>query len=409
MKRTTLTFIVCLAAITGVKAQTKYLGGDISMLPVYEQNNVSYKDKDGVKQTDVIQFFGNNGWNAERVRLFVDPYSGVTHDATGCYQTLYYVKELGKRIKEHGQAFMLDFHYSDTWTDPGKHSLPKSWEGLSVEQLKTKIYDYTKDCLAQLKAYGATPDFIQTGNEITTGMMWPTGGIFGHGDNSWPNFTAYLEQAILACNEECPKAKIVIHIELHNYNSAKAFFNTLRNTYPNVKFDIIGLSYYPEHHGTVISFGNLLNDIETANPGKDIMIVETGHGSKWHIPGGGDTNYALTEAGQKQFTQELVTLLNKHPRVTGLFWWYPEDNGNNVKYNGEKIDWWNASLYNHSTGKPLAAFYELTNFRPDFVAGISEITETQGLKNGKTYNLAGQRVGDDYKGIVIKNGKKIVK
>ena len=63
--------MMCAVAVFGAKAQTKYLGGDISMLPVYEQNNVAYKDKSGVKQSDVLQFFGNNGWNAERVRLFV--------------------------------------------------------------------------------------------------------------------------------------------------------------------------------------------------------------------------------------------------------------------------------------------------------------------------------------------------
>lgn len=408
MKRITLTLMICAVAVFGAKAQTKYLGGDISMLPVYEQNNVAYKDKSGTKQSDVLQFFGDNGWNAERVRLFVDPYSGVTHDATGCYQTLEFVAELGKRIKEHGQAFMLDFHYSDTWTDPGKHGLPKSWEGLTVEQLKVKIYEYTKECLNVLNKAGATPDFIQPGNEITTGMLWPTGGINGHGSNSWPNFAGYLGEAVKACKEMCPQAKIVIHTELHNYNMVKTFYQTLKATYPNITYDIIGLSYYPEYHGTVVEFETLLNSLEQNNPTKDIMIVETGHAIEWHIPNGADTGYGLTEEGQKKFTTELITMLNRHEKVTGLFWWYPEDNGNNVKYNGEKISWWNANLFNHSTGKPYAAFYELVNFRPD-VDGIDEVRGARSKEQGTAYNLAGQRVGNDYKGIVIKNGKKVIK
>ena len=400
--------MMCAVAVFGAKAQTKYLGGDISMLPVYEQNNVAYKDKSGVKQSDVLQFFGNNGWNAERVRLFVDPYSGVTHDATGCYQTLDYVAELGKRIKDHGQAFMLDFHYSDTWTDPGKHGLPKSWEGLTIDELKVKIYEYTKECLTALKEAGATPDFIQPGNEITTGMLWPTGGINGHGSNSWPNFAGYLKEAIKACKEVCPEAKIVIHTELHNYNMVKSFYSMLLTSYNSIPYDIIGLSYYPEYHGTVIELESLLNYLEQNFSSKEIMIVETGHGIKWHIPNGADTGYGLDEEGQKNFTAALITMLNRHEKVTGLFWWYPEDNGNNVKYNGESISWWNANLFNHSTGKPYAAFYEMINFRPE-AAGINEGRRTKDEGRSATYNLAGQRVGDDYKGIIIKNGKKIVK
>lgn len=380
------------------------------MLPVYEQNNVKYKDKDGTVQTDVLQFFGNYGWNAERVRLFVDPFSGVTHDATGCYQNLAYVKELGKRIKDHGQKFMLDFHYSDTWTDPGKHFLPKSWEGLTIDQLKEKIYQYTYECLQELKEYGATPDFIQPGNEITTGMLWPTGGINGHGANSWPNFVGYLGEAIKACKDACPEAKIVIHAELHNAGMAVNFFNMFKTTYPNIQYDIMGLSYYPEYHGTVGELEtNVIKKLEAINPDKDIMIVETGHAYKWHIGDGKDTEYALSEEGQRQFTADLITMLNKHAKVTGLFWWYPEDNGNNVKYKGETIGWWNAAVFNHSTGKAYAAFYELMNFRPEFVTGIENV-EVQGAKNdGRIYNLQGQRVNNDYRGIRIVNGKKILK
>jgi arabinogalactan endo-1,4-beta-galactosidase len=380
------------------------------MLPVYEQNNVAYKDQNGVTQSDVLQFFGNNGWNAERVRLFVDPYSGVTHDATGVYQTLDYVKALGKRIKEHGQSFMLDFHYSDTWTDPGKHALPKSWEGLTAEQLKTKIYDYTKDCLQQLVAAGATPDYIQPGNEITTGMLWPTGGINGHGDNSWDNFAAYLEQAIKACKEICPNAKIVLHTEMHNTSLVTSFYRTIKNNYPNISYDVIGLSYYPEYHGTVSTLEGVIRTLEAVYSDKEIMIVETGHGIQWHIPSGNDSGYELTEAGQKQFATDLITMLNKHPKVTGLYWWYPEDNGNGVKYNDEWISWWNAALFNHDTGKPYAAFYELIKFRGVDPTGIQTITTQHPTPNTQHwYTLSGQRISKPtQQGIYIHNGNKVV-
>lgn len=40
--------------------------------------------------------------------------------------------------------------------------------------------------------------------------------------------------------------------------------------------------------------------------------------------------------------------------------------------------------------------------------GIKDLLEESDTKNGQTYNMAGQRVGKSYKGIVIKNGKKYI-
>ena len=94
----------------------KYVGGDISMLPKYEEAGVAYKDQAGNTVTDVLAFFKQEGLNAMRVRLFVDP--SKDNDKAVC-QDLEYVKTLGKRIKNAGLKLILDFHYSDTWADPG--------------------------------------------------------------------------------------------------------------------------------------------------------------------------------------------------------------------------------------------------------------------------------------------------
>ena len=111
--RTTILSIFLAAAITA--AGQKYVGGDISMLTKYEEAGVVYKDKDG-NAVQPLSFFKEQGLNAMRVRLFVDP--SLDNDKAVC-QDLDYVKALGKRIKDQGMAFMLDFHYSDTWADPG--------------------------------------------------------------------------------------------------------------------------------------------------------------------------------------------------------------------------------------------------------------------------------------------------
>ncbi|MGN1218466.1 MAG: glycosyl hydrolase 53 family protein, partial [Phocaeicola sp.] len=168
--------IIALLAVMALSGPTKsnaqkYVGGDISTLPTNEQKSPTYKVAAGNNVDDPIQLFKSEQMNAMRVRLFVNPTDYPNNDPYAC-QDLEYAKSLGKRIKDAGFKLMLDFHYSDTWADPAKQWTPKAWENLNDEQLNQKIYDYTKDALQQMKDAGAEPDFIQTGNEISYGMLW---------------------------------------------------------------------------------------------------------------------------------------------------------------------------------------------------------------------------------------------
>ncbi len=113
---------VCICA----QAQTRYVGGDISMLPKYEEHNSPYKNVNGQKISNLITWLTEEcGWNTFRVRIFVNP---GTSDPSVC-QDLAYVTALGKRIKEAGAYFMLDFHYSDTWVDATHIQAPAAWKG----------------------------------------------------------------------------------------------------------------------------------------------------------------------------------------------------------------------------------------------------------------------------------------
>ena len=403
--KTTILSILLATAMTA--AGQKYVGGDISMLTKYEEAGVVYKGKNG-NAVQPLAFFKQEGLNAMRVRLFVDP----SRDSDkGVCQDLSYVKALGKRIKDQGMAFMLDFHYSDTWADPAKQWTPYAWKDLSDEQLCDKIYEYTKDCLSQLKAAGATPDFIQTGNEISYGMLW---GVEGTNDNrcytnssdaNWNRFMNLLKKAGQACREECPNAKIIIHSERTPKPSVLTdFFDRMKNA--EIDYDIIGLSYYPEHHGNLATLETALTSLENKNYGKDIMIVETGYSYAWSIGGEYDytATYPYTEEGQRQFTADLIAKLNGHSSVKGLFWWWPEDNGKKNVTNS----WWNAALYNHDTGKPYAAFYELKNFN-DGSTGIQGVRSAD-KKDNAWYTLDGRKLNGtpQAKGIYIHNNQKIM-
>ena len=354
-------------------AETKYVGGDISMLTKYEEQQAQYLDKDGKATGDLLTFLRQQGWNTMRVRLFVDPSKDT--DKAVC-QDLDYVKALCRRIKQAGLLLMLDFHYSDTWADPGSQWTPDAWKTLSNDQLYAQIYDYTRDCLQQLVAAGATPDLIQTGNEISYGMMWGTKAATQNTQTNrcytnspaanWTRFTTLLKQAGKACREVCPQARIIVHSErAPKPDVLTDFFDRMKQA--QVDYDVIGLSYYPYFHGQPAVLDAALKRLEAKNYGKPIQIVETGFPSQYEVPGTSIDYYkqgqfAYSAEAQRQFTADLIDLLQKHPLVEGISWWYAEANAKGCTGDLSR-GWYNAGLFDNNTGRALPALYELQNFR----------------------------------------------
>ena len=371
----------------GVEPEVQFVvGGDISMLTKYEAHqqmalrynitNAHYYDINGQVIPDVIPWLKQQGWNAARVRLFVNPENASTADkGQGVIQNLDTVKVLGRRIKAAGMKFMLDFHYSDSWADPVKQYTPAAWADLDDDALTQRIYEYTRDCLIELKAAGATPDYIQTGNEISYGMLWgpvgtPTSQLkkcYSGDEANWGRFTNLLKAAGRACREQCPRAKIILHTErVAKVSIMLNFYNQMRDK--QVDYDIIGLSYYPYYHGALSVLANALNNLTNYYQDKDIMIVETGYSYHYKV---GDMDFSstwpLTYEGQRQFTADLVGRLKPYVKVKGLFWWFPEANeyglGGSMWSTLHVNDaWYNAGLWDHETGKATPALYELKNF-----------------------------------------------
>ena len=406
-----------LAALTAVHAQ-RFVGGDISLLPSYEENGTKYLDKDGRTISDVIAFSAQNGLNAMRVRLFVDPANASSVDkGQGVRQDLDYVKALGKRIKDAGMAFLLDFHYSDSWADPSKQWTPKAWLGLSDGELAQKVYDYTKDCLQQLVAAGAAPDFIQTGNEISYGMLWGAQGTkanrcYNGNAANWPRFTTLLKQAGKACREVCPDAKIILHTErIANTGALTNFYQQMLSA--NVDYDIIGTSYYSYYHGNLNTLNASLTQLENQFPDKQIMIVEAGYFYNWQptisAPGVDlSSTYPISEAGQQAFAKALIQTLQKHSHVTGLFWWWMEANeyGHTGSAQVTK-DWYNASLWNDQTGKVTPAFYELSAFLGDEAHVATPVAHES--SSAQWFTPDGKRVSaPNRRGLYIQNHRKFI-
>ena len=398
-------------------AQTKYVGGDISLLPSYVSHGAQYYSLNGEAITSPLTYFGNQGMNAMRVRLFVNPGNASTGDkGQGVVQDLEYVKNLGKQIKDAGMAFMLDFHYSDSWADPAKQWTPAEWANLTDEQLFDKIHDYTKEVLQAMKAAGATPDFIQTGNEISYGMLWGKEGTsspkkcYTNDDKNWPRFTTLLKKAIQACREECPSAQVIIHTERVSQPSIlKAFYQKLKDY--NVDYDIIGLSYYPYYHGTLNTLNTALSQMENTFADKKIMLVEVGYYHDWQpndVSYNLSSTYPINGEGQKAFTDALITLLNKHASVNGLFWWWMEANEYGLNWATQRVtdSWYNAGLFDNQNGKALPALYILKDFLNN--TRVTHITSPSSAKRIFTIDGKPLTNGDANrrKGIYIVDGKK---
>ena len=426
--RVAVVVISCLLSLTShlsIHAQ-RYVGGDISVLLKYEQQNATYLDKDGAAIADVLNFLKQQGWNTMRVRLFVDPSNDK--DKNVC-QDLEYVKTLGKRIKDAGLLFMLDFHYSDTWADPGKQIIPDSWKIWSWTPDET-VYNYTKETLEALVAAGAVPDLIQTGNEISFGMLWgfnldgkyedweqwgghleATADWKDYTDKHWDNFSKMLKAAGKACREVCPQAKIIIHTEqcANNPTLDVAFFKRIQEN--EIDYDIIGISYYPYFKGELSNLDKGLSQLEQHFPDKAIQIVETGYPSKWEVPG---TKYDLTKTypytpeGQRQYTADLIITLQKHPQVNGLSWWYAEANAKGCT-GSLATGWYNASLFDNETGRALPALYELKAFLGSETSVYSLTSDLLPLTSETWYTLQGLSLPSKPSrcGLYINNGKKI--
>jgi beta-galactosidase len=243
----------------------KMIGADISFLPELEAKGVKFSDK-GV-QKDAIQILKDHGMNYIRLRIFNNPAADSGYSPGKGFCDLAHTKQMAKRIKAAGMKFLLDFHYSDYWADPGKQYKPAAWKGVPFQQLKDSVYQFTKRVITELKAQGTTPDMVQVGNEINHGMIWPEGHV-AHFDSLAQLFKAG-SNAVLSVD---PSIVIMLHIALGGQNDESVFF--LNNMVSRgVAFDVIGLSYYPKWHGTLSDLQNNMADL-VKRYNKDLILVE---------------------------------------------------------------------------------------------------------------------------------------
>jgi arabinogalactan endo-1,4-beta-galactosidase len=265
--------------------------------------------------------------------LFVNPQTDPAR-SYGAVQNLDFVKSLARRAKASRAGFLLDIHYSDTWADPGKQITPAAWEHLDFSALRDRVHEYTLSVLTELDHAGARPDMVQVGNEITSGMLWPTGKVWGPPpdqiEKQWDHFAALFNAGASAVRSFAGKEhpiRIVLHIDGGGKEGrTKWFLNKIASR--SFDYDVLGLSFYPAWGDSFDFLKQNLADATTLT-NKDVFIAETSY--PWHelpdIPSGTSVmRWPATPAGQKEFLRDLILLLQNQPghHGIGFAWWYPE-------------------------------------------------------------------------------------
>lgn len=243
----------------------KIIGADISFLPQLEAQGKKFYDN-GI-QKDAIEILKEHGFNYIRLRIFNNPAADSGYSPHKGFCDLEHTKQMAKRIKTAGMKLLLDFHYSDTWADPGKQYKPEAWKNLDFTQLTQALHDFTKQVITELKQQGTPPGMVQIGNEINHGILWQTGS-----SKNYDSLATLIKVGIAAVKEVDPSIKIMLHIALGGQNEeSKMFLDSMLQR--NVQFDIIGESYYPKWHGTLDDLKNNLNDLVKRYK-QDVIVAE---------------------------------------------------------------------------------------------------------------------------------------
>jgi arabinogalactan endo-1,4-beta-galactosidase len=297
-------------------AQEYAIGADLSFLKSAEDRGFAFRENDSVKKGLLI--FRDHGYNWIRLRLF--------HSPATLPNNLDYTIKLAKDAKEFGFRFLLDYHYSDTWADPGKQFIPKTWEKMSHKDLVKAVYNYTSETIRAFRNAGVLPEMVQIGNEVINGMLWPDGRL----PENWDNFAELVRagiEGVYAGSGPKYHPDIMIHIDQGGNKEKTEYFFDKFLSY-GIPFDYIGQSYYPWWHGTLLDLRD--NMIFMAKKyKKPVILVEVAYCSSLTEYKDRPAPFPETPEGQREFLEEVNNIVLSTPDNlgAGIFWWEPATMG----------------------------------------------------------------------------------
>ncbi|WP_294429108.1 glycosyl hydrolase 53 family protein [uncultured Treponema sp.] len=384
-------------------------GVDISMVDQIERTGGKFYNARG-EEEDIFKILKDHGVNYVRIRLWNNPtYEEDQYDKNGKLvakkgekrgggdNTIETDLRIAKRIKAAGLQFMLDFHYSDFWADPGKQYMPQDWKNLSAKELENTVEKFTRETIDRFAAEGAAPDSVQIGNELNSGFMWPIGQTWSEDPKAkiggMKQFMRLLDRASKGVRSAKGgnDIKIIIHLaDGGKQDLYKYVFDEVKKA--KIDYDIIGLSFYPYWHGSIAELTANLEMI-SKRYGKEMAVVETAYafteengdfqGNVFQVYSDEANGYVPSVQGQATELRDIIAAVSSVKGGCGVFWWEADSilwKGANLSAT-EGNTWENQALFDF-TGKvlPSMAVWNL-------VSGKGEVENVWGgsAKNGSGF------------------------
>lgn len=331
--RLILGFLLCCTAVS-LRAEIAR-GADVGWLSQMEKEGKVFRDDQG-RTGDLLAILQGQGINSIRLRVWVNPANGWCGKDD--------VVKMATRVSKMGFRVMIDFHYSDSWADPGKQNKPAAWANHNLDQLKADVAGHTTEVLQALKTAGVTPEWVQVGNETNNGMLWED----GKASVSMANFAALVQSGSKAVKAVFPNAKVVVHISNGFDNSLfRWIFDGLKQN--GVQWDVVGMSLYPEPGNWRSLESQAVANMKdmVSRYGKQVVVAEVGMSAS-----ATDSCLALL----RKLQADVSTLANGSG--LGVFYWEPEAYGGWQGYMLGAFD---------ESGRPskaFQAFRELSGIAP---------------------------------------------
>lgn len=364
-------------------------GMDLSSLLEVEHAGGRFYDHG--TERDAMDILKDYGMNTVRLRLWNDPFTedGISYGGGG--NDIETVLTLAKRAADRGIGWILDFHYSDCWADPGKQTIPKAWRGKSVSELEQAVYDFTLQVLLRCQSKKRMPKLVAVGNELSAGLLWPYGKVPEYG-----NIAKFLSAGIRAVRDVDPAVPVMLHLDNGGCQELYRSWFDAYFEHGGADFEYIGLSYYPFWHGTLqmlkdnmeaaalryhkkmlvteVSSGFTLKDY------KEYEKLEDGQrkGMAANAELAAKVPYPMTEQGQADFMADFLKTVCETPDglCKGFCYWEPAwipvpgsqwASAPAWEYMGEKgpggNEWANQALFDYD-GNVLPALSVIRDFHP---------------------------------------------
>lgn len=336
-----------------------YRGADLSYVNEMVDCGAVYYNESGNPE-DPYAIFSKAGTDLVRVRLWHQPDWTEYSDYEDVKKTISKAKALGMQV-------LLDFHYSDDWTDPGKQKVPAAWLPVvnHTPILGDSLYNYTYHVLNELNKSGLLPEFVQVGNEINAEILQDPEKNYDH--INWVRNATLINRGIKAVRDASSEFGKNIQVMLHiaqPENGLWWFEQAKKNGISD--YDWIGLSYYPLWSSYTID--NLPAAIETLikTYNKRLMVVETAY--PFTLNNADDANnildsnalitgYPASAKGQYDYLKALEKSISS-AGGEGLIYWEPAWVSTSCRTQwGQGSHWDNATLFDHDYRVTLGMEY----------------------------------------------------